>query len=107
MSQIIYGRHPVLAALKHKESQLEEIIIAQGASGPWLAELRRSAQAAGVKVHVQERAALDRLSGGATHQGVGHAGPASPITAKMSCWTASELCRSRPCWWPRTASPTP
>jgi 23S rRNA (guanosine2251-2'-O)-methyltransferase len=70
MSQIIYGRHPVLAALKRQEAPLEEVIIAQGAAGPWLAEVRRLAQAAGVRLRVQERAALDRLAGGAAHQGI-------------------------------------
>jgi 23S rRNA (guanosine2251-2'-O)-methyltransferase len=70
MSQIIYGRHPVLAALRQIESPLEEIIVAQGAGGKWLHEVKRLALAAGVRLRVQERAALDRVCGTANHQGI-------------------------------------
>jgi 23S rRNA (guanosine2251-2'-O)-methyltransferase len=70
MTQIIYGRHPVLAALRQAESPLEEIIIARGGRGGWLAEVRHLARATGVRLRVQERAALDRLCGTPHHQGV-------------------------------------
>ena len=70
MSQIIYGRHPVLAALRQADNPLEEVIVAQGAGGKWLEEVRRLARAGGVRLRIQERAALDRLCGTANHQGV-------------------------------------
>jgi 23S rRNA (guanosine2251-2'-O)-methyltransferase len=70
MTQIIYGRHPVLAALRQIESPLEEIIVAQGAGGQWLHEVKRLARAAGVRLRVAERAALDRLCGTPHHQGI-------------------------------------
>jgi 23S rRNA (guanosine2251-2'-O)-methyltransferase len=70
MDQIIYGRHPVLAALRRADSPLEEVIVAQGVGGPWLDEVRRLARAAGVRLRVQERAALDRLCGTTHHQGI-------------------------------------
>jgi 23S rRNA (guanosine2251-2'-O)-methyltransferase len=70
VSRIIYGRHPVLAALNQPDSLLEEVIIAQGASGHWLSEVRGLARSLGVRVRVQERAALDRLAGTSHHQGV-------------------------------------
>jgi len=70
MTQIIYGRHPVLAALRRPDSPLEEIIVAQGAGGKWLDEVRRLARAAGVRLRIQERAALDRLCGTPNHQGI-------------------------------------
>jgi len=70
MTQIIYGRHPVLAALRQPESPLEEIIVAQGAGGKWLHEVKRLARAAGVRLRVQERAALDRVCGSPNHQGI-------------------------------------
>ncbi len=70
MTNIIYGRHPVVAALKRADCPLEEIILAQGVKGAWLAEVRRLARAAGVRLRVQERAALDRLAGTSRHQGV-------------------------------------
>jgi 23S rRNA (guanosine2251-2'-O)-methyltransferase len=70
MTQIIYGRHPVLAALRQPDSPLEEIIVAQGAGGKWLDEVRNLARAAGVRLRIQERAALDRVCGTANHQGI-------------------------------------
>ncbi|MEJ2672113.1 MAG: 23S rRNA (guanosine(2251)-2'-O)-methyltransferase RlmB [Deltaproteobacteria bacterium] len=70
MSQIIYGRHPVLAALRQADTPLEEVIIAQGAGGRWLNEVRRLARAAGVRLRIQERAAMDRLCGTPNHQGI-------------------------------------
>jgi 23S rRNA (guanosine2251-2'-O)-methyltransferase len=70
MTQIIYGRHPVLAALRRPESPLEEIIVAQGAGGKWLDEVRRLARTAGVRLRFQERAALDRVCGTLNHQGI-------------------------------------
>ncbi|MFZ5449688.1 MAG: 23S rRNA (guanosine(2251)-2'-O)-methyltransferase RlmB [Thermodesulfobacteriota bacterium] len=70
MSQIIYGRHPVLAALRQADNPLEEVIVAQGAGGKWLDEVRRLARAAGVRLRIQERAALDRLCGTPNHQGI-------------------------------------
>jgi 23S rRNA (guanosine2251-2'-O)-methyltransferase len=70
MSQIIYGRHPVLAALRQPDNPLEEVIVAQGAGGKWLIEVKRLARAAGVRLRIQERAALDRLCGTPNHQGI-------------------------------------
>jgi len=70
MPQIIYGRHPVLAALRQPDSPLEEVIVAQGAGGKWLHEVKRLAQAAGVRLRLQERAVLDRLCGTPNHQGI-------------------------------------
>jgi len=69
-SQIIYGRHPVLAALRRPDTPLDEVIIAQEAAGPWLEEVRALCRAAGVRLRLRERPFLDRLVGGARHQGV-------------------------------------
>ena len=70
MTDIIYGRHPVMAALRQPDSPLEEVIVAQGAGGKWLHEVKRLAQAAGVRLRLQERAVLDRLCGTPNHQGI-------------------------------------
>jgi 23S rRNA (guanosine2251-2'-O)-methyltransferase len=70
MHQIIYGRHPVLTALRQADNPLEEVIVAQGAGGKWLDEVRQLARAAGVRLRIQERAALDRLCGTGNHQGI-------------------------------------
>ncbi len=69
-SQIIYGRHPVLEALRQADTPLEEVIVAQGAGGKWLHEVRRLAQSAGVRFRVQDKIALDRLCGTQNHQGI-------------------------------------
>jgi 23S rRNA (guanosine2251-2'-O)-methyltransferase len=68
--QIIYGRHPVLAALRQEDCPLDEVFIARGAQGHWLGEVRRLARAAGVRVRELERPALDRLAGATHHQGI-------------------------------------
>jgi len=70
MTEIIYGRHPVLAALRRPESPLEEVIVAQGAGGQWLHEVRGLARAAGVRLRLAERAVLDRVCGTPNHQGI-------------------------------------
>ena len=70
MTQIIYGRHPVLAELRQDDSSLEEVVIAQGTQGHWLGEVRRRARAAGVRLRELERPALDRIAGTTHHQGI-------------------------------------
>ena len=70
MTQIIYGRHPVLAALRQADNPLEEVVIAQGTKGHWLGEVRRLARALGVRLRELERPALDRLAGTPHHQGI-------------------------------------
>jgi 23S rRNA (guanosine2251-2'-O)-methyltransferase len=70
MTEIIYGRHPVLAALRQADSPLEEVVIAQGTKGHWLGEVRRLARALGVRLRELERPALDRLAGTTQHQGI-------------------------------------
>ena len=70
MTQIIYGRHPVVAALRQPDNPLEEVIVAQGAGGHWLPEVKRLARAAGVRLRIPERAVLDRLCDTPNHQGI-------------------------------------
>jgi len=70
MGDIIYGRHPVLAALRRGESPLEEVLVARGLHGKWLEEVRHLSRAAGVRFRVTERVALDRVCGTPHHQGV-------------------------------------
>jgi len=70
MGDIIYGRHPVLAALRRADSPLEEVMVARGTRGGWLEEVRHLTRVAGVRFRVTERAALDRVCGTPHHQGV-------------------------------------
>ncbi len=68
--QIIYGRQPVLAALRRADGGLEEIVVAPGVKGSWLAEVRQLAQVRGVRLRRRERRFLDRLCGVVNHQGI-------------------------------------
>jgi 23S rRNA (guanosine2251-2'-O)-methyltransferase len=70
MTTIIYGRQPVLAALRHKDAPLEEILVAEGLGGRMSSEVRDLARAAGVRVKLVPRSALDRLCRTANHQGL-------------------------------------
>lgn len=70
MTVIIYGRQPVLAALREKGTTLEEILLAEGVGGKFAQEVRDLARFAGVRVKILPRAALDRLCRTARHQGV-------------------------------------
>lgn len=70
MAQIIFGRQPVLAALRQPHASLEEVYVAQGLSGAWVGELTRLARSRGVRLRTLPKAALDRLSGTPHHQGV-------------------------------------
>lgn len=70
MTQLIYGRQAVLMALRQAGSPLEEVLVAAGAGGKFLQEVRELARGAGVRLKVLPRAALDRLCRTANHQGV-------------------------------------
>lgn len=66
---LLAGLHPVAEALR-SERPIERIHIARGAGGPRIQELIDLARQAGIQVRFEERAALDRLARGASHQGV-------------------------------------
>ena len=68
MPDLVYGRHPVLEALRAGET-VERVLVAKGTqtAGP-LADILKLAQQRGVRVVWVERRELDRLGG--VHQGV-------------------------------------
>jgi 23S rRNA (guanosine2251-2'-O)-methyltransferase len=70
MTTIIYGRQPVVAALRQGRTPLEEILVAEGVGGKFLAEVRDLARVAGVRLRQVPRPALDRICRSAHHQGV-------------------------------------
>ncbi len=70
MTTIIYGRQPVVAALRQEKTPLEEILVAEGIGGKFLAEVRDLARGAGVRLRQVPRPALDRICRSANHQGV-------------------------------------
>lgn len=66
---ILIGVHPVVEALRAKRP-LERILIARGAGGQRLQEVIDLSRRAGTPVRFEDRAALDRLAGVKSHQGV-------------------------------------
>ncbi len=68
--QHVCGVHVVLAALKSRPEQVEEIWVSETRGDKRMAAVLDAARAAQVKVHKTPRAALDRMSDGVKHQGV-------------------------------------
>ncbi len=68
--ELVWGRHPVEETLRAGRP-VERIYVAAGSRvGRGRDEIARLAAARGVPVHSVERGELDRLSGGANHQGI-------------------------------------
>lgn len=68
-AEIIYGRHPVLEALRAGQA-LSEVVIAEGAHGDIVGRIAKVARERGIAVRHVPRPALDRIAGGTVHQGV-------------------------------------
>jgi 23S rRNA (guanosine2251-2'-O)-methyltransferase len=66
---ILAGIHPVYEALKARRS-LDRVLVAKGAGGPRLQEIVDLCRKQGTSVRFEPREALDRVSSGATHQGI-------------------------------------
>ena len=68
--ELLFGIHAVDAALTHDVENLVELYIENGTQNARVKELGERARELGVKPHARDRAALDRMTGGARHQGV-------------------------------------
>jgi len=68
--ELIFGINAVESALQHDPSNVIELYIEIDSQNARLKELSERARDAGVKPHGRDRAALDRMTGGARHQGV-------------------------------------
>ncbi len=66
---VIFGRNPVLEALKVGRS-IDKIYIRQGAPDPTLGKIAAMAKKAGIVVSEADKPRLDLLAGGGNHQGV-------------------------------------
>lgn len=66
---LIIGRNPVLEALKAGKP-IDSILISSGSSGGALGRIVAEARRAGATLKETDKKKLDRLSGGAPHQGV-------------------------------------
>lgn len=69
-NELLIGIHAVEAALNHDVGNLVELYIETGTHNARVKELGERARELGVKPHARDRAALDRMTGGARHQGV-------------------------------------
>ncbi|HVT31941.1 MAG TPA: 23S rRNA (guanosine(2251)-2'-O)-methyltransferase RlmB [Rhodanobacteraceae bacterium] len=67
---LLIGIHAVEAALQYDASHIVELYIESGAHNARVKELSDRARELGIKPHARDRAALDRMTGGARHQGV-------------------------------------
>ncbi len=68
-AQLLFGIHAVEAALQHDPDHLLELYVEADSRNPRLRELAERARELGLRPHARERAALDRMTGGARHQG--------------------------------------
>jgi 23S rRNA (guanosine2251-2'-O)-methyltransferase len=66
---VLIGIHPIVEALRTKRP-LDRILVARGAGGQRLQEVIDLARTSGTPVRFEERAALDRLAGVKSHQGI-------------------------------------
>lgn len=69
-SDLLLGINPVESALRHDPENVVELFIESGSHNARLKELSERARELGLKPHARDRAALDRMTGGARHQGV-------------------------------------
>jgi 23S rRNA (guanosine2251-2'-O)-methyltransferase len=69
VTDLVYGRNPVLALLRERARRADEVAVLAGAGGP-LAEVVALARRAGVKVSYRTRDQLDAIAGSSHHQGV-------------------------------------
>ncbi|MBC6943369.1 MAG: 23S rRNA (guanosine(2251)-2'-O)-methyltransferase RlmB [Xanthomonadales bacterium] len=67
---LLIGIHAVEAALDHDVANLVELYLESGSHNARVKALGERARELGVKPHARDRAALDRMTGGARHQGV-------------------------------------
>ena len=70
MTQIIYGRHPVVAALRQPDTPWKRSSWPRGRGGSGSMRLSGWPGPRGCACRVPERAALDRLCGTPHHQGI-------------------------------------
>src|SRR5215813_5647388 len=69
MADYIWGRYPVLEALRSRR-RVHRILVAQGPRDPALTQVVDAARRAGVPIETSSRRHLDDLTRGANHQGV-------------------------------------
>jgi len=67
--ELIFGIHSIEAALTHDPANILELYFESDSQNARLKELSDKARELGLKPHARDKAALDRMTGGARHQG--------------------------------------
>jgi 23S rRNA (guanosine2251-2'-O)-methyltransferase len=67
--ELIYGIHAIEAALTHDPGNILELYFEGDSHNARLKELSERAREAGLKPHARDKVALDKMTGGARHQG--------------------------------------
>jgi 23S rRNA (guanosine2251-2'-O)-methyltransferase len=87
---VIAGVHPVREALRAGRA-FDRVLIARGAGGPRLQEIIDLARERSITLRFEPREALDRVSNGATHQGVVAVGAAHAYTQLDRVLSSAQL----------------
>ena len=69
-TELQIGIHSVEAALNYDAGNILELYVESGQQNPRVRELAERARDAGAKPHARDKADLDRMTGGARHQGI-------------------------------------
>jgi 23S rRNA (guanosine2251-2'-O)-methyltransferase len=88
--ELLFGIHSVDAALTHDPSNILEIYIEADSQNARLKELSERARDLGLKPHSRPREALDRMTGGARHQGAVARYQAPPPRSESELYTLVE-----------------
>ena len=88
--ELLFGIHSVDAALTHDPKNIIEIYIEADSQNARLKELSERARDLGLKPHSRPREALDRMTGGARHQGAVARYQAPPPRSESELYTLVE-----------------
>ena len=88
--ELLFGIHSVDAALTHDPANILEIYIEADSQNARLKELSERARELGLKPHSRPREALDRMTGGARHQGAVARYQAPPPRSESELYTLVE-----------------
>lgn len=69
-TELLIGIHSVEAALNYDAGNIVELYVETGQQNPRVRELAERARDAGIKPHARDKADLERMTGGARHQGI-------------------------------------
>ena len=69
-TELVYGKHAVAALLDGDPAGIQELWLQGGRADPLGTRAREFAERHGISVHTVQRSTLDRMLGGARHQGI-------------------------------------